>query len=1096
MKIKSKLLAALLLITIMLFPAKSLYSQSNMWVTAYYAGWMQGQNDDGYMTSQNIDFSAVTQVIHFSLVPNSDGSIDYSGNSITPTNSSQLIAKAHAAGVKVIISVGGWSSDTGFRGATSVANLSTFVSNLVGFMQSRGYDGIDIDWETLTASDAVQYSNFIIALRNELNKISPRPLLTAATAWQPAIFGTLSGYFDEINIMSYDMSGAWPGWVTWHNSAVYDGGVKFLSTGAAVPSINTMVNSFKASGIPAAKLGIGMDFYGYVWSGGNGTTTGGVTAPDQSWTTDPSVQSNVPYYSIMDQYSQSGSRKWDSGAQAAYLSIDNSGSASDKFISYDDEATAQAKVDYIKNNGLGGLIIWELGGGYRANMPAGQQDVLLQSVKKAVGGGGTPIADTTPPTISITGPVNGTTVSGSVTISANASDNVGISKVLFQVDGKQIGNAVTSSPYSIALNTTTLTNSQHSLTAKASDAAGNVSSSTVSVNVSNIVAASDTTLPVVTLTSPSNGATLSGTVTVSASATDNVGVTGVTFKIDNTKIGNTLTTSPYSIALNTTNVSNGTHTLFVTAGDAAGNVSTSTLSINVSNTILLPAASDIIIYDDVFSPDWINTSWSITPDFSYTGQVFAGVNSLNIIQKAWGAFRIHSGSWSNPVSIDPGKYTSLEFEVYGESTALNFNMYLESDHKASFPTVNFGSVPANQWTHVSVPISKLNPDNLKFERVIIQDVSGKNVIYDIDNFLIKGTSSNVTAEAPVLLSPANTASDVSISPVLKWNSVTSSSSYTLQVSDKQDFSSTFINKNSITDTAFALNSLTSNKTYYWKVSSLNTSGSNVWSQVFNFTTGVSSVSDTTQELIVYDESLNSQWINTSWNATTDFQNADYASAGNRSIKIIQNAWGGLSLHYGNWGSNKTIAAADYNELTFEIFSPTNINISVLLENDKGSSFTKVNYGTITANNWIRVTIPMSQLNPGNNVIQRIDIMENSGVQKTFYLDNINLSNSGMAKQTAMAKNTNIPTDYRLNQNYPNPFNPSTSIEFSLPSSSHVTLEIFNVLGQKVETLVNKDLSAGVHRFTWNALNFASGIYIYRLNAGNNFILEKKMTLMK
>ena len=144
-----------------------------------------------------------------------------------------------------------------------------------------------------------------------------------------------------------------------------------------------VVIHFLAAGIPASKLGIGIDFYGYVWNGGNGTTTGGVTKPRQTWTSDPWVQGNVPYYTIMQDYYQPQYYNWDDAAKASYLSIDDTGSTNDKFISYDDEKTVQAKFDYARTKGIGGLIIWELGGGYRANQSAGQKDVLLQAVKNA-----------------------------------------------------------------------------------------------------------------------------------------------------------------------------------------------------------------------------------------------------------------------------------------------------------------------------------------------------------------------------------------------------------------------------------------------------------------------------------------------------------------------------------------------------------------------------------------------------------------------------------------------------------------------------------------------------------------------------------------
>ena len=977
----------------------SLKAQTKPWVSAYYAGWMQGQNNDGYLTSQNIDYSAVTQVIHFALVPNSDGSLDSTSNSVTPANSSALIANAHAAGVKVIISVGGWNSESSYMGATSPANLSKFVNNLVSFMKYRGYDGIDIDWETLSATDAVQYTAFITLLRSALDQISPRPLLTAATQWQPAIFAAIYSKFDEINLMSYDMSGAWTGWVTWHNSPVYNGGITFPSTGALVPSINDMVSSFSLAGIPVSKLGIGIDFYGYVWSGGTGTPTGGVTAPDQSWSTAPTVQANVPYYTIMQQYYQQSRYHWDSGAQASYLSIDNSGSANDQFISYDDTATCSAKVNYVKSNGLGGLIVWELGAGYQSTNPAGQQQLLLESIKNAINGGSTPI-----------------------------------------------------------------------------------------------VTVKDTTAPTVAVTSPANSATISGTISITANASDNVGVKSLTFKVDGTQQGSSLTASPYSVSLNTTALSNGTHTISATASDAAGNASTSSVSVTVSNTIAVSNSSDDYAYQDNLSSSWTNISWSITPNFTSTKIVYAGSYSLNVQQNAWGALRLLSGSWAAPQEIDPANYNSLQFAVYGESANLNLNIYAENTSKGSFPTVSYGLVPANQWTIVSIPIKTLDPNNLSIDQIVIQDVNGTAVTYDLDNIKFSGNST-VAASAPALLSPSNNQTAVSLSPTLSWNAVTGAASYNVQVATDQAFTNIYLNKTGVTSSSLALSGLTNGSTYFWKVASVNSAGSAAWSPIWSFTSG--STPTTSASLAVYNDGLVSPWINTSWSASINFASTQYVYQGSSSAQVVQSAWGSLSLHDGSWGSNNSVSTLSYNALQFAVYSTTSLSLSVMFENDGGSSFPKINYGSVPANVWTVVTIPLSQLNPNNSAIQRIDIMEMSGTQKTYYVDNLSFVNSTLAKQLADNNNSlTMPNEFSLRQNYPNPFNPTTTIEFSIAASSHVSLDVYNILGEKVATLVNDNLNAGQHSIVFNASShLASGIYIYQLRAGN-MVVEKKMTLLK
>jgi len=83
----------------------------------------------------------------------------------------------------------------------------------------------------------------------------------------------------------------------------------------------------------------------------------------------------------------------------------------------------------------------------------------------------------------------------------------------------------------------------------------------------------------------------------------------------------------------------------------------------------------------------------------------------------------------------------------------------------------------------------------------------------------------------------------------------------------------------------------------------------------------------------------------------------------------------------------------------------------------------------------------------------------------------------------------------LMQNYPNPFNPSTNISYSLPRSSFVTISVYNILGQKVKTLINKNESAGNYTVNFDASRLSSGVYFYSLKAGN-YIQTKKMILMK
>jgi hypothetical protein len=193
-------------------------------------------------------------------------------------------------------------------------------------------------------------------------------------------------------------------------------------------------------------------------------------------------------------------------------------------------------------------------------------------VTQGTGGG-----DTTPPTASAT--ESGS--SGTITLSATASDNVGVAKVEFYVDST-LKATDTTSPYSSTLDSTTLANGSHTLVAKAYDAANNIgTSSTVTFSVSNSTGG-DTTPPSVS-TSESGS---SGTITLSASATDNVSVTKVEFYVD-AVLKATDTVSPFSATLDSTTLSNGSHSLIAKAYDAAGNVGTSSaVAFTVSNVVI------------------------------------------------------------------------------------------------------------------------------------------------------------------------------------------------------------------------------------------------------------------------------------------------------------------------------------------------------------------------------------------------------------------------------------------------------------------------------------------------------------------------------
>src|SRR5436309_4261864 len=233
----------------------------------------------------------------------------------------------------------------------------------------------------------------------------------------------------------------------------------------------------------------------------------------------------------------------------------------------------EAYSKYPKGNldVTGQYFIWT------SNSGGGRLDAFLVKVPAHLlfGSG----SGTTSPTVSTTAPLSGSTVFDRITLSASATDDVGVAGVQFKVDGSNLGTEVTTAPYTMSWDTATAAIGAHTLTAVARDAAGNVSTSPA-VSVTK----PDLTPPTVSITSPPGGATVSQTITVSAAASDNLAVAGVQFKLDGVNLGAEDTSAPFSLAWNSTLASNGPHSLTAVARDAAGNTATSApSSVTVDN---------------------------------------------------------------------------------------------------------------------------------------------------------------------------------------------------------------------------------------------------------------------------------------------------------------------------------------------------------------------------------------------------------------------------------------------------------------------------------------------------------------------------------
>src|SRR5256712_1131567 len=273
--------------------------------------------------------------------------------------------------------------------------------------------------------------------------------------------------------------------------------------------------------------------------------------------------------------------------------------------------------------------------------------------------------NTTPPTVAITAPAAGATVAGTITVSASATDNVGVVGVQFKLDGVNLGAEVTSAPYTLSWTTTTASDGAHTLTAVARDAAGNSTTSAgVSITVDNIP-------PTVSLTAPVAGATVAGTVTVSASATDNVGVVGVQLKLDGVNLVAEVTSAPYTLSWNTATASNGLHTLTAVARDAAGN---STASAGVSVTVADATVSITAPLNGATLTNLTKVKVQATSDIGLSSlQVYGDNILIGTVSCTGTACSDLSGSvvWHTNNNLAPGTHSlyTVTTDILGNSTS-------------------------------------------------------------------------------------------------------------------------------------------------------------------------------------------------------------------------------------------------------------------------------------------------------------------------------------------------------------------------------------------------------------------------------------------
>ncbi len=367
--------------------------QGRKWVNGYYAGWFW----ETY-PPEAVDMSTMTHFVFGRYAPalgslpggRAGDLLEGAGGAHAEVEDT-LIAKAHAAGVKTVMMVGGDSDGPGFVAATANATVrARFIRNILDKAEQKGYDGVDIDWEENLDTPATRAQ--ALALLRELRAASEqRPRYQAApleiswpgfwvnkndpdiTPWHAEVAAAV----DCFNLMTYSMAGDW-GWLSWHHSPLF-GADTYHPT-----SIESTVQAYLNAGVPRAKLGIGIGLYGAYY---NNPVTGPRQSLDgmQGWMDNGDWENNTQRLVNDNAFGQPGATyHWDDVAKQSYITYSqpwNRGPDTPvTYLSYEDERSIQEKGKWVREQNLGGTLVWTVNYGWLPQQNANPQ---MQAVKQS-----------------------------------------------------------------------------------------------------------------------------------------------------------------------------------------------------------------------------------------------------------------------------------------------------------------------------------------------------------------------------------------------------------------------------------------------------------------------------------------------------------------------------------------------------------------------------------------------------------------------------------------------------------------------------------------------------------------------------------------
>ena len=342
---------------------------------------------------------------------------------------------------------------------------------------------------------------------------------------------------------------------------------------------------------------------------------------------------------------------------------------------------------------------------------------------------------------------------------------------------------------------------------------------------------------------------------------------------------------------------------------------------------------------------------------------------------------------------------------------------------------------------------------------------------------------------PELVGPDSGSYGITNYPTLRWRASRYANTYYLQISTNSCFTNLVYDNPMIIDTIKVIGLSYSTK-YYWRVSALGNTAQSAWSNVWYFTTKLAPHIDpcnpiesfaTMDNITISDASGNSQKM--------------FVHNGHRAIDV------GMSDFDMPPVPPKNHFNARFQSGKFiETVLPNNKIIRMPISVNNASFPIKIKWDTKQQNSiqyWLRkpgkINEKVSLSGSGELVLD--NVYGNTLVLETQAVapGPCNSYKAGILEPAVEL--VNIPNEYALGQNYPNPFNPITMIKYQLPANGFVSLKVYDVLGKEVATLVNEYKVAGYYDVEFNATNLSSGVYFYKLQAGN-FVVTKKLLLTR